>query len=781
MIDNRELKLFWKYIKDYFEENGMGFYLYQLENPDDDNSLRLVEANRIAETITGISSDEIIGKRILENFPNLIEQNIPKLCADAVRETKILDFGEIKYSDHRISEKICKVKAYPQILNHLIVSLQDITEVIQTSNAVKEIEETYKSYIDSGSVLIWTSDNEGKSKYFNKVWQEYTGKSLNDLVNGCWTEDIHPDDFKKRQNIFLSSIITKTKFNINFRLRNKDGEYRWFQEECSPCYDNKKNFMGYIGHCIDINERFKMQEALLNEKNMLRTLIDNIPDTIYVKDEQCKKLISNKADLNLFGLKIEDVIGKTDFELLPKDVAERCYKDDMDVIKNKKQVLNREEKIINLKGETEWLLTTKVPLIDAQGETIGLVGIGHNITKRKEMKIALEESEARYKKIFEFHSAIKLLIDCKTEKIIDANRSAVKFYGFSKKALNNKYYRELLVQGDDNNSSLCNMLKKSNHTESKHLLSDNTIKDVEIYSSKIEVFGKEIMHLIIHDITDRKLLESQLVQAQKLESIGQLAAGIAHEINTPSQYVGDNITFLNEAFNSLFKLSELFDKSIILIKDKNEFHQEYLDIIKIRDTLDLDFFINEIPEAIKQANEGMSRITKIVKAMKSFSHPSIENKVAVNINELIESTVIVSRNEWKYHSTLNTEYSSELPEILCYPTEFNQVILNLIVNSAHAIEEKFKDTDKLSGIIKIKTEKQGNRVLITLSDNGAGIPEKIKKMVFNPFFTTKVVGKGTGQGLSIAHDIIVNKHKGSIDFQSVENEGTTFYILLPFD
>jgi PAS domain S-box-containing protein len=284
---------------------------------------------------------------------------------------------------------------------------------------------------------------------------------------------------------------------------------------------------------------------------------------------------------------------------------------------------------------------------------------------------------------------------------------------------------------------------------------------------------------VLTDIAERKLLESQLIQAQKLESIGQLAAGIAHEINTPTQYVGDNISFLKNAFSAIKELNALHQKLIESVQNKEDCSRIIDEIFQTRESLDIEFLCNEVPESIDQAVEGVDRITTIVRAMKGFSHPGTENKVAMNINELVESTLIVSKNVWKYIADVKTEYSQDLPYVLCLPAQFNQVILNIIVNATHAIEEKFISETEKKGLIIIKTYMHNNSIFITISDNGSGISEEIKNKVFNPFFTTKQVGKGTGQGLSIAHDSIVNKHSGTIDFNSVTGEGTTFIISIP--
>ncbi|HWQ09170.1 MAG TPA: ATP-binding protein, partial [Holophaga sp.] len=196
--------------------------------------------------------------------------------------------------------------------------------------------------------------------------------------------------------------------------------------------------------------------------------------------------------------------------------------------------------------------------------------------------------------------------------------------------------------------------------------------------------------------------------------------------------------------------------------------------------LDLDYLLEEVPKAVEQTRDGVARVARIVGAMKDFSHPGMESKVHVDLNHAIESTLIISHNEWKYVAEVATDYDPGLPDVPCFPSEFNQVILNLVVNAAHAIQEaREKGNPDLQGRIRISTRQEGQEALVRIADNGAGIPESIREKIFEPFFTTKPIGKGTGQGLAIAHAVIVDKHKGRLSFDTETGKGTTFTIALP--
>jgi PAS domain S-box-containing protein len=267
-------------------------------------------------------------------------------------------------------------------------------------------------------------------------------------------------------------------------------------------------------------------------------------------------------------------------------------------------------------------------------------------------------------------------------------------------------------------------------------------------------------------LEERDRLEDNLRQAQKLEAIGQLAAGIAHEINTPTQYVGDNLRFLKESFG---ELDSLLTKLVEVGGTPAR---------ALLAEADFDYLKEEIPRALNQSLEGVDRVAKIVRAMKEFSHPARE-KTATDLNRAIQSTITVASNEWKYVAEVEMDLDSNLPTVHCSPAEFNQVVLNMVVNAAHAIADVVGDGGKGKGKIRVKTRPDGEWAVVEISDTGAGMPAHVQQRIFEPFFTTKEVGKGTGQGLAIAHNVIVDKHNGTIKVVSAPGKGTTFIIRLP--
>ena len=277
---------------------------------------------------------------------------------------------------------------------------------------------------------------------------------------------------------------------------------------------------------------------------------------------------------------------------------------------------------------------------------------------------------------------------------------------------------------------------------------------------------------------ERKQLESDLFYAQKLESVGQLAAGIAHEINTPIQYVGDNLCFLADSFSDVARITDAFHKLFEALREEGGHTALLEDSDALIGDVDFEYLLKEVPSAITQSISGVERVATIVRAMKEFAHPRTIDKVPANLNQAIQTSVTVARSHWKYVAEVKLELDEFLPMIHCVISDINQVVLNLIINASDAIADRVSGTNG-KGVITISTQVVGGMVEVRVKDSGAGIPEGIRKRVFDPFFTTKEVGKGSGQGLAIARNIIVNRHKGTLDFESICDEGTTFVLRLP--
>jgi PAS domain S-box-containing protein len=287
---------------------------------------------------------------------------------------------------------------------------------------------------------------------------------------------------------------------------------------------------------------------------------------------------------------------------------------------------------------------------------------------------------------------------------------------------------------------------------------------------------RRLQEQLLSEMQERERMAIELRLAQKLESVGRLAAGIAHEINTPIQYIGDSLHFLQSATSDLQRLLTHYQGAIPRLADRTSGGPILVELGNLETATDLPFLTVEIPKAFERTLLGVERVASIVRALKEFAHPDATEHSAADINHAVETTLVVARNEYKYSAEIETRLSP-LPEVICNVGELNQVFLNLIVNAAQAIRESGQDAT--TGRITITSETCGDQVTVSIADNGCGIaPENVEK-IFDLFFTTKPVGLGTGQGLAIARSIVVEKHGGAIDVQSALGTGTRFTVRLP--
>ncbi|MBT3091308.1 MAG: DUF3365 domain-containing protein [Candidatus Thiodiazotropha sp. (ex Lucina pensylvanica)] len=275
---------------------------------------------------------------------------------------------------------------------------------------------------------------------------------------------------------------------------------------------------------------------------------------------------------------------------------------------------------------------------------------------------------------------------------------------------------------------------------------------------------------------ERRNLERQLNQTHKMEAVGQLAGGIAHEINTPIQYVGDNLKFIKESYEDLGSLLQDYSNLMHKAAEIPELGAEAAKVKETIDEIDLAYLEEETSNAIQQSISGASQVAHIVLAMKEFAHPGSKQMAPADMNRIVSNAVAVCKNEWKYVADTDLELGDNLPQVECLGGEISQVVLNLVINAAHAIEAaKLQQKGKIT----ITTSHSENSVEVRVADTGTGIPMEVQDSVFNPFFTTKDVGRGTGQGLAIAQDIVMGKHQGELFFETEEGNGATFVMRLP--
>ncbi|MBZ5495707.1 MAG: PAS domain S-box protein [Acidobacteriia bacterium] len=541
----------------------------------------------------------------------------------------------------------------------------------------------------------------------------------------------------------------------------------------------------------------RTQETLRQAEEKYHAMFENLPVGIYRTTPAGQMLTANPAMAHILGY-------ETPAELIAaaSDVGSSVYakpehrRELLGVLGQYGIVRNFETRLRRRSGDQIWVSISARAVKDTDGRDLCYEGSIQDITERKRAEDALRESEARLTCVV--NSAQDGIVMMDDEGLVTLwSPAAERITGYTAEEIVGRNLHDLIAPArlrDKHHSALQSWRESGQGnaigqtSEVPCLRKDGAEIITELSLSSVRLRGRWTAVGIIRDIAERKRaqkerdrMEVMLRQSQKLESVGQLAAGIAHEINTPTQYVGDNTRFLKDAFGDLQSALQAYWGLLAACKEGNVTPELVQEVESGVQAADVEYLSEEIPKAIGQTLEGVDRVATIVRAMKDFSHPGTREKTPTNIHKAIESTLIVCRHEYKYVAEVVTDFDSSMPLVPCFPGDFNQVILNLVINAAHAIADRLGSEPQSKGKITVKTVRDGNGAEIRVSDTGTGIPESARPRIFDPFFTTKEVGKGTGQGLAICHAVVVGKHGGMITFETEIGKGTTFIVRLPLD
>jgi len=394
----------------------------------------------------------------------------------------------------------------------------------------------------------------------------------------------------------------------------------------------------------------------------------------------------------------------------------------------------------------------------------------------------LERGREQYRLVVEGTQAIPFTLDVDDGHFEYIGPQGPARLGFSEELWKQIGFLDRLMPRDRNGSvrERIETSKTGNfEIEATVLTADEKRIDLRWVASCESTGRHRVLRGMMLDVTDQRRLENELAQAQKLESVGRLAAGVAHEINTPVQFVSDSVSFVREAMDDLSQIVDRYRELRTATEQGANVAEAAKAVEEAEDDADLDYILENAPVALDRARDGLGRVAAIVRSMKEFAHPDRKEMAQVDINQAILSTLVIATNEYKYVADVETAFG-DLPLVNCYAGEINQVVLNLIVNAAHAIGDVVKGTDQ-KGRIRVSTRVLDEQVEISIADTGKGIPVDVRARIFDPFFTTKEVGKGTGQGLAIARSVVVEKHGGTLHFETEVGQGTTFFIRLPIN
>jgi len=647
----------------------------------------------------------------------------------------------------------------------------------------------------------------------------YTKTELNEMTALSLVSDISEQDFRNR----LSPLLDESKNSIIYTDTHirKDGTTYHTETHCQKSILDEK--IVFILMIIDTTKRLEREDELSTNKYEKENVKNELAfQKIALEEHAIVLVIDNKENIVSVNRKCLQISNYDETELIGEKFNHYIVDDNQHQKTDTDALLNtiRRGDIWNgtlcfkeKHDSVYWVKSTITPFFNSQAEIYQYVIVSTDISEQMKAQEILEN---RQNELIHAHQELEFkqrALDA--HSIVSATDSKGNItYANDKFCEISQYNRDELI-GSKHNLINSGVHPKAFFQEMWRTISQGNVwkgevcnkkKDGSLYwlAATVVPFmneqGKPDRYIAVRfDITEQKLNELKLIaknteikkahdqldashhmmlHSEKLASVGQLAAGIAHEINTPIQFVGDNTRFLQESFEDLISLVNTYEELAKSVKESNPENSLADKALTLSDNVEIDYLTEEIPNAITQSLEGVNRVSTIVRSMKDFSHPGSDSLESIDLNNSIESTINVSRNEWKYCAEMITDFDQNLKTVSCFPGELNQVILNMIVNAAHAIESARQNTDPL-GTITIKTKSTDNDVEIQITDTGSGMPEDISKHIFEPFFTTKGVGKGTGQGLAIAYAVIVDKHKGGITVDSEVGKGTTFTMHLP--
>lgn len=512
------------------------------------------------------------------------------------------------------------------------------------------------------------------------------------------------------------------------------------------------------------------------------TFVDSAPDCVIVLDDQGRIVEFNRAAEAMFGYRREAALGREIDLIFPPQ--RNAFQQ---ILQRSQQTgavasLRRPEVCTGLRADgNEFSVEVSVSVVKVK-DTPWLIACVREITRRQDGQDLWERLDAETQVLLSSIPLVLIHLDT-TGTVMHWNAPAEAVFGISALDAIGRTCRTLPWGDSETARRLESMATSCANQEFPNVVikrADGVERILDLSVNAICTDERSAGVLVLGtDRTEKSQLEMGLRQAQKLESIGQLAAGIAHEINTPMQFVKDNIEFLSDSLDALFKLLAVYDRNLSEKTPDRPWQERVAEIQAQLEATRYDEMCREIPQAIFESLEGIHRVIDIVRAMKDFTRLGNNDKEDVDLNAAVQSSITITRNRWKSAAEMQIDLDPYMPPIYCVQAELSQVLLNLIVNAADAIVEHTEAAPGAVGTITVRTRYQPGLAQLEVADTGCGIPEDLCSRIFDPFFTTKEVGKGTGQGLTICYNIVVQKLGGTIEVESVVGQGTTFKVSIP--
>jgi two-component system, NtrC family, sensor kinase len=674
-----------------------------------------------------------------------------------------------------------------------ILAALEKKRIIEERNEALEAREKsgrfYLRFFETSPVMIWRTDPQGNFDYFNQQWLDFTGHSAERDSGRGWIENLHQEDKEQILEDLHSAHITQISFESEFRLRNRNGEYRRIQTFGRPFFDEKENYDSHIGYCFDKTERFETEEIL----RKLSRAVEQSTSAIVITDTNGTIEYANESFSRMTGYKLEDLIGADAGPSGKTGTAPDIFGESWEIVQTEGAWCG--ERISHTcAGTPYWEFATISSITNVDDVTTHFLMELDDITRRKEAERELQKNRAELLRSHEeLHSLFTQVAASKREwertldcigdivilvsadgKIRRCNKALQEFTFRSYQEIIGSHWKDFLRSNGlafpTELPAACELHHESTGRWffcTSYPFSDNDQNEISGFVLTIHDFTKRkgVSDELERAYGELKATQAKIVQQEKMASIGQLAAGVAHEINNPIGFISSNLGTMRKYLEKLAEHIKFITEASNALPDEG-----YRQLLQDhRKALKIDYILTDGRELISESLEGAERVRSIVQNLKSFSRVDESECKAADINECLESTIKIVWNEIKYKANLIRDLG-DLPLTRCFPQQLNQVFMNLLVNASQAIEDQ--------GEIRVRTWQEGDSLYASVSDTGCGIPEEVLNRIFEPFFTTKEVGKGTGLGLSITYDI-VKKHKGEIFVESLPGTGTTFTIRLP--
>ncbi|NVN91031.1 MAG: PAS domain-containing protein [Desulfuromonadales bacterium] len=553
------------------------------------------------------------------------------------------------------------------------------------------------------------------------------------------------------------------------------GKRRYLLFEATPILNRQNEIVAAIETIQDITDRKHAQDVMDNQMRFFQEILEAIPNPVFYKDMNHAYLGCNKAFSAFFGRTVEEILGKNISDIIPKEQARERNEIERTIIETRSPI-HYETGLLRSDGQSRTVLITKAPFSDENGSLCGIVGTFVDVTEQRLLDEQVKNAKREWEETLDSLKDFVILTDTE-HRVRRCNRLLCDMTGKGFGEVLDQDWRDLLPDAGFEVVTFTGTSGELVHVASQRYYGLNIYNMTEPDSEEITGFvislndTTEIRSMTAElQRTSHELNEAQraIYQQEKMASIGQLAAGVAHEINNPMGFISSNLSTLGKYMDKL----KVYETAMIEVVESKGDEVTTAEIRALRKKMKIDLILGDVNGLLEESRDGAERVRRIVQDLKSFSHVDEAECKPSSINDCLNSTLNMARNEIKYVADVELEFDPDLPMLNCYPQQLYQVFMNLLVNAAHAIEGH--------GVIRIKTFRAGEDVVVRVSDTGRGIAPEHLSRIFEPFFTTKEVGKGTGLGLSISYDII-KKHGGIINVESRIGSGSTFTVRMPLN